>query len=180
MAKNDIQDSQIEYLKVLEKISNSPALNGGFDRLSENIDDIKTTQMSMKNDISKVSTEVENVKNNFGRMEEKIDRIYDPERGLFSRVADNEFSIEKNETSLENMSLKLDSFNIVFGKISEIEKETREITQRIKTLRNITGENYEELSSAIKVKNNMSKIVWLFAAGLASTLAKIIWDILSN
>lgn len=176
----DKKDNTEALHNLLEKISNAPALNGGFDRLSQSLEDIKETQTSTSLEVSKVSGEVQHIKNNFGRLEEKIDRIYDPEDGLFARLAVNEFSVEKTEISIESMATKLDSINLAIEKMNSLEKETKDITERIKTLRGITGDNYEELSNTIKIKNNMSKVIWLFVAGMASGLAKILWDILSN
>jgi chromosome segregation ATPase len=187
MAKSEIPpnlETQLEYLRLLERLSNAPALNGGFDRLQESITEIKDIQTSTKQDITKLSYELEHVKTDFQRVENKIDRIYDPEDGLFFRISNTEALAAKTENSIDELSRKIDDViktnTDTKEKISSLEKTAQDITGKIKLLSSVAGENFEELQSTIKVKKNLSKMVWLFITGFFGTLAKILWDILSN
>lgn len=183
MAKID-DPTQIEYLRLLERLSNSSALNGGFDRLQESITELKDIQTSTKEDVNKVSYEVEHFKTNFKRVEEKIDRIYDPEDGLFHRVTKTEDFAKGALKSIDQLNKKIEdvvqSHSDVTEEISLLKKSTQDITGKITLLNSVAGENFEELHSTIKVKKNLSKMIWLFITGFFGTLAKILWDILSN
>lgn len=184
MAKEDGKEIEKEYFKILERLSISPALNGGFDRLEENITEIKSMQLSARDDMVKLNSEVSHVKNEFKRTQDKIDRIYDPEEGLFVRILNTENDIAITNKALidlaESVNENVTMSQKTLSQIAKLKKESDEITGKIKILSNIAGENFEELHSTIKVKKNLSKIIWLFVTGFFGTLAKILWDILSN
>lgn len=177
-------ETQFEYLRLIEKLSSAPVLNGGFERLQQSISDIKETQVDLQSNIAKINSELEHSSENFKRVEEKLDRIYDPENGLYARIAETENLINKNEKQIEDISKNIGTFinraDETTKKIRELEKIAEDITGKIKLLNDVGGENYEEIKSTIKIKKNFSKAMWFVITGFIGTIAKIVWDILAS
>ena len=148
------------------------------------VTELKDIQTATKEDINKVSYEVEHFKSNFKRVEDKIDRIYDPEDGLYLRVTQVENNNENTQKSIEQLDEKIHDINKAHSNTKQemylLKKTTEDISSKMILLNNVAGENFEELHSTIKVKKNLSKMIWLFITGFFGTLAKILWDILSN
>ena len=103
--------------------------------------------------------------------------MFDPEEGIFSRLKDVERSVQSVNDEIEQLNQKDDSID---KKVSDIQKNTDEITTKIKTLKAISGENFEELQSAIKTKQNFYKGFWIILSGFLAAVGKLLWDLLSN
>lgn len=65
---------------IVSKIKNSKALNGGFDRLEDSIEEIKT--------------DIKNIKEN----------LYDPDQGLYSRIVKVDQKAEQSTKHWDNLA----------------------------------------------------------------------------
>lgn len=80
----------IAFLRMLEKKLDAPVLNGGFDRLFSNVEQIKT-------DVDKLNA-----------------AIFDPEKGLFVRVksekVETDHNFEELESKVDNLENQLKTY----------------------------------------------------------------------
>jgi len=164
------RDKKLDQL--LELMRKAPVMNGGFDRLSAAVENIKETN-------SKVLYELQLVKTTQDVHTKKFEDIhkslYDPDDGLYQRVSmaitDNitqEKNIARTEVKLEKVVLDQDNTN---EKMNRIEKN-----QEI--LENIAGKDFQELRETISTRKNMMRTFWVFATGAVAGFAKFLWDII--
>lgn len=170
MAKSQEQDTLDKFVKLLEqinsKISSARVLNGGFDKLEIEVDEIKKAQF-------KLVIDSENAKANIERMESKLDKIFDPSDGFYPKI-------KKAETMLESLDSKISALKTTDDKfyhnISELEKLAKKTEKEIDDIKKITGKDHGELEKSIKISN----VVWWFigftTTGLLSAIGKLIWD----
>jgi len=164
------RDKKLDQL--LELVRKAPALNGGFDKLSAAVDNIKETNI-------KVLYEVQLLKNgqdvHTKKIEEMHQSLYDPDDGLYQRVtsaiADNkiqEKTIAKTENKVEKLETNQES---IVKKVSNIE-------ERHAALERIAGKDLQELRATISTRKNMMRALWVFVTGAIAGIAKFLWDVL--
>lgn len=156
--------------KLLQIIVESPFMNGGFNRIENAISDIKESQDDMKNDVTRMSSEFNYTKEKIDSINKKVDVIYDPQHGLFTKVLYNEQLTKQNESHINTLNTEL----------TKLKNDHREITSKIKILNDIGGDNFEEIQSTVAMKQHFTKATWLILTGFLGTLGKILWDIFSN
>lgn len=83
----EVVDSNRLLHNIHQKLDSAAALNGGFDRLLYKIDAIETSQNQIVSKVDKIH-----------------DAIYDPDEGLFSRIAAQKASIIEISTWKQNLS----------------------------------------------------------------------------
>jgi chromosome segregation ATPase len=153
--------------EINQKIRSAKVLNGGFDTLQTEVAQIKNLQ-------AKLNADFEAHKVNDTRIEEKLDRLYDPEDGIYSKI-------HKSETMMTALHEKVGSLNSFDEKIqvrlSDIEKKADTAQSDIKQIQKIAGEDNKELAKAVK----LGKGVWWFLGfaitGLLSAVGKFLWDL---
>ena len=114
---NDSEDQNSRSLlkNIHNKIDKSAALNGGFDRLLFKIDGIEKSQIQIVDKVDKIH-----------------EAIYNPDDGLFSRIAANKASQIEAVTMVEKQLIEISSWKQQYEDDSEnCEKETDEIQNRI-------------------------------------------------
>lgn len=147
-------DGPVESTKLLhnihQKLDSSAALNGGFDRLLYKIDGIENSQNQIVSKVDKIH-----------------DAIYDPDEGLFARIAAQkasitEFSAWKQEHAESN---------------EECGKEADEIQIKLQKLESsITG--IEKFQSIL-----FSGIKWAGVAvggGIVTLLFKVVYQVMKT
>jgi len=171
MAKIDDNenDQQIKALltQINQKIGSAKVLNGGFDRLEAEVSQIKSMQ-------AKLNVDFESHKQNDSRIEEKLDRLYDPEDGIYSKL-------HKSEGMIANLTNKVDALSNFDEKmhirVSSVEKRTDDTDSKIKQIQKVAGEDNKDLQKAVK----LSKGAWWFGGfvltGLLSAIGKFLWDL---
>lgn len=170
MPKTDeTENEQIKQLltQINQKIGSAKVLNGGFDRLAIEVSQIKEMQ-------AKLNTDFESHKINDTRIEQKLDRLYDPEDGIYSKL-------HKQETMMTNLTEKVNSLAAfdkeVQDKVQKIDTRSDDTERKLKSIEKIAGEDNKELNKAVKI----SKGVWWFAGfavtGLLSAIGKFLWDL---
>lgn len=164
------RDKKLE--EILDLIRRAPALNGGFDKLSDTVENIKDTNV-------KVLYELQLVKTNQDVHNEKIENmhkaLYDPDEGLYSRVT---IAIKDNELQESNIVKNV-------AKIEKIESEQENLSKKYKTIEEkqaaierVAGKDLQELRNTISTRKNMMRAIWVFLTGAIAGIAKFLWDIL--
>jgi chromosome segregation ATPase len=174
MAKTD--DTEIDgnseeikslLIQINQKIRSAKVLNGGFDVLQTEVAQIKSLQ-------AKLNADFEAHKVNDTRIEQKLDRLYDPEDGIHSKL-------HKSETMIAALHEKVGTLNSfdekIQSRLSDIEKKADTAQADIKQIQKIAGEDNKELAKAVK----LGKGVWWFGGlaltGLLSAIGKFLWDL---
>lgn len=170
MAKVSDPEKLEDLTKLLEtiekKISNAKVLNGGFDRLELEVDEIKKIQL-------KLLVDFENSKNNIEKMGNKMDKIFDPTDGFYPKMSRAETILESLNQKVASLSSADEKFST---KLSEIEREATNNTKDIVEIKKITGEGHETLRKSIKVSNGIWWLLVMTTTGLLGAIGKLIWD----
>lgn len=170
MAKISDQENVEKFVKLLEqingKISNARVLNGGFDKLEAEVNEIKKAQF-------KLVIDSENSKENIERLEFKLDKIFDPEEGIYPKIKRTELIMENLDSKMNHLRLADDKFSEKLVKLeSTVDKADKDFNQ----LKKITGEDHKELKKAIKLSTGLWWFVGFTTTGLLSAVGKLIWD----
>ena len=133
-----------------KKISRAMSLNGGFDKLANDVEHIKQTQTDILDG-------VRGVKQN----------LYEPDSGLFSRVKELETESERRkEFILESKpALEFSKELVVWKKQADKDLEEFEKLQM----------EFEKLK---EWKHNMSRVIWLIATAAGGMWVKHFMDLM--
>jgi myosin heavy subunit len=123
-------------LEIQQKINGSPALNGGFDTLLYKVDKIEESQGKIVNQI-----------------EEIHDSIYNPDKGLFARIAAVKSSQDKDYGEIDKKLAELNTWK------KQIDKETVEEKTSDKELSKKVEEQQKTIESLSKWKDGVSSSV---------------------
>jgi hypothetical protein len=170
MSGIDSKDKKLDEL--LEIVRKSPVLNGGFTRLSDSVDEIKESNL-------KVLLELQMVKENQDSYSEKLEKIhdalYDPDHGLYKRVA---------ETTSLGVSQAKDIVEIKSDQKS-MSNEQENLSQKLlkieateNSLKTIAGNNLENLHSTISTRTTFVRGLWIIIGAALVGFAKIVWDVI--
>lgn len=151
-------DDEVESKNLLhnihQKLDNSAALNGGFDRLLYKIDSIENSQNQIVGKVNKIH-----------------EAIYDPDDGLFSRIAANKASNAESISEIQKQMVEINSWQKHADQTGvDCEEKTDEFESKIQKLENIV-QNVESFQRV-----SMSVIKWIGVAvggGLVTLLFKI-------
>lgn len=109
------EDSKNLLQNIRRKLDSSAALNGGFDRLLFKIDSIEKSQIQIGEKVDKIH-----------------EAIYNPDDGLFSRIAANKASQIEAVTKIEKQLIEFSSWKQQYDEDGEsCEKEADEIQEKI-------------------------------------------------
>lgn len=170
MAKSS--DQEIEQIKELlgqvnKKLSSARVLNGGFDKLELEVSQIKDLQ-------TKLNSDFESHKVNDERLESKIDKLYDPETGIYAKV-------QKTENMISGLSDKISGLAAIDEKLqvrlSSIETKADTTQNNLEQIKKITGEDNKELRKSIRLSKGFWWFLGFTVTGLLSALGKLIWDL---
>jgi hypothetical protein len=149
--------------ELLEIIRSSPAMNGGFVKLSDAVEKIQESNIKML-------YELQLVKTNQGAHIEKIDALhralYDPDTGLYRRVTN---ALESNDKQTEDIK-------IANKNTQELQKKVGLIETKNATIERVAGEDLKELRATISIRKNMMRAWWAFTAAALAGIAKFLWD----
>jgi outer membrane murein-binding lipoprotein Lpp len=165
-------DPEIEQIKELlsqvnQKISSAKVLNGGFDRIEQEVSEIREMQ-------AKLSADFDAHKLNDERIEGKLDRLYDPEAGIYAKVQKTETMIQVLTDKVSALATSDDKF---MSRLSGVEDKADVASQKIEAIQKIAGEDNKDLQKSIR----LSKGFWWFGGlaltGLLSAVGKFLWDL---
>ena len=149
--ENELYKLLLEKLdRVEQKVINSAAMNGGFDKLTNDVEHIKDTQ-------KEVLEAVRGVKKS----------LYEPDSGLFSRVKELEME------SSRRMDYIVETKPIV-GQHQELLLWKREAEKDINEVENLRL----EVSKLQDWKAGMQKVIWIVATAAGGMWGKHFMDLM--
>ena len=149
--------SQRLLQSIQQKLERSAALNGGFDKLLYKIDAIENTQIDIGNKVDKIH-----------------DAIYDPDTGLFSRIATNKTEHQESVSEVEKKVVELTVWKDQQKKDSE---HSEELDQKFDKKINDIEHSIESLNRFKQATVGIAK--WLGAAaggGIITIVFKVLYD----
>jgi len=149
--------------QIFQKLNSSRALNGGFDRLEEQVSEIKDLQ-------TKLNADFENHKINDERIESKIDRLYDPEEGIYTKVAKIEIKIDQ----LQRTDNRTDE------RLLSTENSSKVTADKVAAIEAISGKDNEDLAKAVKFGKGFWWMVATIAGGILAAVGKFLIDMLTG
>lgn len=153
-------------LKMEDKISSARVLNGGFDKLEKQVNEIKDMQI-------KLNVDFETHKVNDARIEEKIDRLYDPDQGIYAKVNKTEVMLKALAKNVDNLAQKDQELS---KHINDLDDTGRTMVTKFATLEKVTGDDHSNLRSTIKLSKGFWAVLVFAVTGLAGAVGKILWD----
>lgn len=170
MPKGSEQETLENFIKLLEqingKISNARVLNGGFDKLEIEVNEIKRAQL-------KLVIDAENSKANIERMESKLDKIFDPNDGFYPKIKKTELMLESLDSKISSLASADERFS---KSISELDSLARQNEKEMREIKKITGDDHENLKKSIKISSTVWWLIGFTTTGLLSAIGKLIWD----
>lgn len=177
-------------------LRSAPALNGGFDRLTNNIEHIKEKQEEQDDVIKELREERHEMRNLLGQIKVKLDvtekkqdkvesNVFDPDNGLFARmkvIESKANNVEKlnaqTVSAFEKHSLQDEThFQSIKEKLDEIIDDQRPLIDASGKLEEAAGKDFDEIKSLVKHKKNFDKIYWLLITAIVGTVLKAIFDV---
>jgi len=157
----DPKDSTRLLQNIHQKLDNSPALNGGFDRLLYKIDGIEKSQIQIVEKVDKIH-----------------EAIYHPDDGLFARIATNKTSQIESVSKIEKQVVEISTWKNQFDSDGENqEKETDELRLKVQKLEG----SIESIEKVQHVTFSVAK--WIGAAlggGIMTLVFKVFYNALKN
>lgn len=171
MAKSS--DADLEQIKELlsqvnSKIISAKVLNGGFDKLQEEVSQIKNLQ-------TKLNVDFEAHKLNDERLESKIDKLYDPQDGIYAKVQKTEMMIVGLSEQISNLASMDRKFETRLETVETREDTTKTKLERIEK---IAGEDNKDLEKSVSMAKNVRWFIGFAGVGLLSAIGKFLWDLL--
>jgi len=155
---SDGDDSQDLLHNIHKKLDNSPALNGGFDRLLYKIDGIEKSKNQIVEKVDKIH-----------------EAIYHPDDGLFSRIASTKTANIESVSKIEKQVFELTAWRQQNdSSAEECEKETDEIQVKMQKIEH----SIEKIENFQNILFTASK--WLGAAvggALISFIAEMLYKV---
>ena len=147
-------NSERELLEILvKKVSDSSALNGGFEKLCVMIEHVQEEQTKSGQKLDRVS-----------------DALYDPNVGLFSRVKAIESKIDHNIKELDE---KCDGLPVVKAEIHDLKKFQASIE-------NIAGKQLEELTALVNLRQKLANIYWALALSIITFVGSLLFQLIKR
>lgn len=144
-------NSERELLELLvKKVSDSSALNGGFEKLCVMIEHIQEEQAKSGVKLDKVS-----------------EALYDPNVGLFSRVKAIE---SKLDTNIKDLDKKCDELPTVKEEVEDLKKFQA-------TIESIAGKQLEELTALVNLRKRLANIYWALALAVLAFVGNLFFQL---
>ena len=141
-----------------QKLDNSPALNGGFDRLLYKIDGIEQSQVQIEGKVDKIH-----------------EAIYHPDEGLFARIASNKAAHVDSLNKLEKNLIEIEAWKNQYDEDGEnCEKETDELQEKIHKIE----KSLDDIEKFQSIAYSVSK--WMLAAiggALVSYVVEVLYKL---
>jgi predicted nucleic acid-binding Zn-ribbon protein len=169
---------KLEMLETLvkgisEKLQKAEVLNGGFDRLQEDMSLLRENVSEIRSELCKVNVELSNFKEqniDFKKDLARIDEaIYHPDNGIYKRI----------HRSSDHEELREQKLDRALEKINTVEKMIEPLDDTEKKLKRIAGDELQELNTIVKTRQNIDRIFWILITAVIGGGAKVIWDMIS-
>lgn len=151
-------NTERELLEILvKKMGESPALNGGFDKLCLMIEHIQEEQTKSGVKLDKVS-----------------DALYDPNNGLFSRVRAIE---SKLDTNIKDLNTNIIDINKKVDDLPDVRQDLHDLKKFQAAVENVAGKQLEEISELVKLRKNLANVYWALALSAAGAFASMLFNL---
>lgn len=149
---------------VLTKIKNARVLNGGFDTVFDEIQEIKAAQLRVEYEIKFL---VESDNKYHKRISDITDLLYDPDDGIYKRIANATTGDEEAKKKLTQLEGKMAAIEVMLSDVSEISKD----------IKKIAGDDLGELKSIVGTKNMVNKLFIVLITAVAGSVGTFIWSL---
>lgn len=169
---------KLEMLETLlkginDKLQKAEVLNGGFDRLQEDMASLREHVSDIRTELFKVNVELCTVReqsNDFKKDLARIDEaIYHPDNGIYKRI----------HRSSDHEELREQKLDRALDKIDDVEKMIEPLDETEKKLKQIAGNDLQELHTIVKTRQNIDRIFWILITAVIGGGAKVLWDMIS-
>jgi hypothetical protein len=144
-------NSERELLEILvKKVSDSSALNGGFEKLCVMIEHVQAEQEKSGVKLDKVS-----------------EALYDPNTGLFSRVRAIE---SKLDTNIKDLDKKCDE-------LPTVKEEVQDLKKFQASIESIAGKQLEELTALLNLRKRLANIYWALALTIVAFVGNLLFQL---
>ena len=144
-------NSERELLELLvKKVSDSSALNGGFEKLCVMIEHVQNEQAKSGQKLDKVS-----------------EALYDPNNGLFSRVKAIE---SKLDTNIKDLDKKCDE-------LPSVKEEVEDLKKFQEAIESIAGKQLEELTALVNLRKRLANIYWALALSVVAFVGNLLFQL---
>jgi len=144
-------NSERELLEILvKKVSDSSALNGGFEKLCVMIEHVQAEQEKSGVKLDKVS-----------------EALYDPNTGLFSRVRAIE---SKLDTNIKDLDKKCDE-------LPAVKEEVQDLKKFQAAIESIAGKQLEELNALVNLRKRLANIYWALALTIVAFVGNLLFQL---
>jgi vacuolar-type H+-ATPase subunit I/STV1 len=144
-------NSERELLEILvKKVSDSSALNGGFEKLCVMIEHVQEEQTKSGVKLDKVS-----------------EALYDPNTGLFSRVKAIE---SKLDTNIKDLDKKCDE-------LPTVKEEVQDLKKFQAAIESIAGKQLEELTALVNLRKRLANIYWALALSVLAFVGNLLFQL---
>jgi len=144
-------NSERELLEILvKKVSDSSALNGGFEKLCVMIEHVQEEQTKSGVKLDKVS-----------------EALYDPNTGLFSRVKAIE---SKLDTNIKDLDKKCDE-------LPTVKEEVQDLKKFQAAIESIAGKQLEELTALVSLRKRLANIYWALALSVLAFVGNLLFQL---
>lgn len=152
---------------ILHRVRNASVLNGGFDSIRKEIKEIKEAQVRMEYEVKfLVETDAKYQK----RISDITELIYDPDDGIYKRIANattGDAELNKRLSALEAKLISIEGHLIEASKISE-------------SMKKIAGEDLEALKSLVGAKNTVNKLFIVLVTAVAASVGGFLWNVIER
>lgn len=149
--------SERELLEsIARKISESKALNCGFDQMCVMIEHIQDKQEESGKKLDKVS-----------------EALYGPDNGLFSRVKTIESKLDNNSRMLSDLEGKVKEMPAIVVDVTDMKKFKDSIER-------VAGKQLEELNDLVRLRKHLSRIYWTLVASVLAFVGSVLYQAITR
>ena len=180
MSDNDnmsVERVKMEMLESLvkgisEKLHKAEVLNGGFDRMQNDMAALRENVGEIRTEVLKVNVELAHVRDQSGEFKKDLARIdeaiYHPDNGIYKRIHRSSDHEELREQKIDKAIEKIDSVQKTIAPIQVTEQN----------LKRIAGDDLKELTTIVKTRQNIDRIFWILVTAIVGGGAKVLWDLI--
>lgn len=180
MSDNDnmsVERVKMEMLEALlkgisEKLHKAEVLNGGFDRMQNDMAALRENVGEIRTEVLKVNVELAHVREQSGEFKKDLARIdeaiYHPDNGIYKRI----------HRSSDHEELREQKIDKALEKIDNVQKTIQPIQVTEQNLKKIAGDDLKELTTIVKTRQNIDRIFWILVTAIVGGGAKVLWDLI--
>lgn len=152
------------------KLSKAEVLNGGFDRMQNQLEGLKQDVGEVRTEVYKVNVDLRTITAQNAEFKQDLEKvneaIYHPDDGIYTRI-------HKTASAQESRDKKIDQ---AIEKIDNVEKIIVPLQRTQGDLTEIAGKDLKELDSIVKTRAMLNKMFWLMVVAIIGASGKTLWE----